>query len=193
MWRGSCAKACHSSRSRQNLKFKRWKWKFTCKIGFDIAKNGPSKFWFAYLLPILPPPSLKWAAMKMFCLWAAAKLARLKSLWKFGTNLKGLLTSWHITLFAFKRGLHSFDLGEHSEASVKDVRFYPLLSSPPENRIHRCSCSRTMQLIHVADQLLNLIETLRNVDTTKLSRGVARVDRSIWIPSETCARSTSCL
>ena len=57
--------------------------------------------------------------------------------------------------------------------------FYPLLSSPPENRIHRCSCSRTMQFVHVADQLLNLIETLRNVGTTKLSRGVARVDRSI--------------
>ena len=36
-----------------------------------------------------------------------------------------------------------------------------------------------MQFVHVADQLLNLIETLRNVDTTKLIRGVARVDRSI--------------
>ena len=61
----------------------------------------------------------------------------------------------------------------------RKLYFYPLLSSPPENRIHRCSCSRTMQFVHVADQLLNLIETLRNVDTTKLSRGVARVDRSI--------------
>ena len=57
--------------------------------------------------------------------------------------------------------------------------FYPLLSSPPENRIHKCSCSRTMQFVHVANQLFNLIETLRNVDTAKLSRGVARVDRSI--------------